>query len=256
MPVTTIASYPPVMTEFEVHWGQLNADRTAAAQPEFLLSGAYGVTQFAADRAAIEQRLTQFEQLTNDQEFAQEGRDSSRSALRDRMINFRKVITAYLPDSRYERALPETPRETATSGKILKAADDVADLWSRLNAETLTEPPLPLELHGGYDLAAFNAEIATLRQRYETLTIADRELKRAREDRDQELQAAYDRMLQYRERVPLQLAEGDALVATLPRLNPSDPGGPDNEPSAPADDGADGDDTTAGGDAPEDPPPA
>ncbi|MGZ0168570.1 MAG: hypothetical protein ACKVHE_03340 [Planctomycetales bacterium] len=236
MSITTIASYPPVMTEFEVHWSQLNAARVANSEPEFQLGGGYGVTQFGADRSAIEQRLTVFEQLTNDQEFALNDRDSGREELRDRLINFRKMIAAYLPGSRYERALPETPGPSTTSGQMLKAMDDVADLWSRINADTgLTDVTLPLLLREGYDLATFNSELATLRERYTTLTTAERELKLAREDRDRELQAVYDRMKQYRERVPLDLSEDDPLVASLPQLTSQSGGGngdaPDEAPT-------------------------
>lgn len=228
MPITTIDSYPAVMADFGLHWGQANDALTGGGGTALLLPGGYTLAQFLALRDSIVMALTSYQNLVNNYELGLGDRDPQRANLRDRIINFRQECHSQFPGSRYLRALPDTPQETSSEGKLLAALDDVASLWAKINADTGIDgftPPLPLR--GGYTLAGFNADVAALRAAYQSLATAERELKLAREDRDRLLAEAYERMKQYRARVAAEFLETDPLFESLPDLSPHPSSTPD-----------------------------
>lgn len=222
MAITTIGSYPPTMIQFKLHWDQANS----ALGTALLLPGGYDVALFLGDHDAIVAALTNLQDLINDLELAQEDRDVQRENLRDRIINFRQTVESQFPGSRYLRALPDTPPEKASEGKILSPLDDMASLWVKIEADTSLPGFMPpLLLRGNYSLAGFTADLAALRAQYQALSAAERELKLAREDRDQMLEAAYERMKQYRARVEAEFEETDPVRQSLPDLTPPSGGG-------------------------------
>src|SRR5680860_100162 len=111
MPITTINSYPAIMADFGLHWGQANDSLTGGGGAALLLPGGYTLAQFLALRDSIVMALTSHQDLVNDYELGLADRDAQRANLRDRIINFRQACQSQFPGSRYLRALPDTPQE-------------------------------------------------------------------------------------------------------------------------------------------------
>jgi hypothetical protein len=88
-----------------------------------------------------------------------------------------------------------------------------------------------LTLRGAYTLATFQADVATMRTRYDAVKAGERAASDGRGARDELLDQAYDRMIQYRQRLPLTLEPDDPLLASMPKVTPSPGGG--SGPAAP-----------------------
>ena len=228
MPITSIDSYPAVMADFGLHWGQVNDSLTGGGGTALLLPAGFMLAQFLTLRDSIVTGLSNHQDLVNDYELGLADRDSQRANMRERIVNFRQTCQSQLPGARYLRALPDTPRDRASEGKFLAALDDVASLWAKINADNgIAGFTPPLLLRGGYTLAGFNTDVAALRTDYQSLATAERELKLAREDRDRLLADAYERMKQYRARVEAEFLETDPLFQSLPDLSPNPGSTPD-----------------------------
>ena len=225
MATEQIGDYPQKMIEFGLHWQSVNTSLGGTPETAFKLAGGYDQAQFMTDRDAIVAKLTEIEGLKNELDFARADRDSLRGDLRQRLILFRSSVKALLPESRYERALPETPAEQADEDRLLAAWDDMAHLWGQINADSPSEVGTALTLRGNYALADFQADVATMRSRYDDVKRGERVSRDARGVRDELLAAALERMSQYRERLPLVLEPDAPLLASMPELYPSNGGG-------------------------------
>jgi len=227
MPIEEIDDYPEKMTEFKLHWDSVNTQLGPDPANHFKLAGGYDVDGFSADLDAVVAALTNQEGLDNNLDFARADRDDLRSELRERLILFRSTVKALLPDSRYERALPDTPAERADQQKLLDAWDDIAHIWTQVNADQPAEIGADLTLRGGYALAQFQTDLGTMRTRYDAVKATERAAKDGRGERDVLLEAAYNRMVQYRERLPLTLEPDDPLLASMPTITPTPGSTPD-----------------------------
>ena len=227
MPIEEIDDYPEKMTEFELHWGSVNAALGGAPASDFELLGNYTLAQFSADKALVVTALSNQEGLENNLDFARSDRDQTRAELRQRLILFRETCKALLPASRYLRALPDTPTERAEAQKLLDAWDDMAHIWTQINTDQPAEIAPAMTLRGNYTLANFQTDVVTMRTRYDAVKAAQRMVADGRGTRDELLDAAYQRMVQYRERLPLVLEPDDPLLASLPQLTPSPGSTPD-----------------------------
>ena len=226
MPNEQIGDYPQKMIEFGLHWQSVNTSLGGSPETAFKLAGGYDQAQFMADRDAIVAKLTEIEGLKNELDFARADRDSLRGDWRQRLILFRSSVKALLPESRYERALPETPAEQADEDRLLAAWDDMAHLWGQINADSPSEVGTALTLRGNYALADLQADVATMRSRYDEVKRGERVSRDARGVRDELLAAALERMSQYRERLQLALEPDAPLLASMPDLYPSNDGEP------------------------------
>ena len=227
MPIEEIDDYPEKMTEFELHWASVNAALGGAPATDFELLGDYALAQFSADKALVVTALSSQEGLENDLDFARSDRDQWRGELRQRLILFRETCKALLPGSRYLRALPDTPAEQSEAQKLLDAWDDMAHIWTQINTDQPAEIAPAMTLRGNYTLANFQTALATMRTRYDAVKAAERTAADGRGMRDELLDAAYQRMVQYRERLPLVLEPDDPLLASLPQLTPNPGSTPD-----------------------------
>ena len=227
MAIEEIDDYPEKMTEFELHWGSVNAALGGAPATDFVLLGGYALAAFSVDKSAIVAALSDQEGFDNNLDFARSDRDETRSDLRQRLILFRETTKTLLPDSRYLRALPATPDERAETQKLLDAWDDMAHVWGQINTDAPPEVAPEMTLRGGYTLATFQAELTTMRARYDAVKATERAAADGRGARDELLDAAHVRMVQYRERLPITLEPDDPLVASMPILSPSPGSTPD-----------------------------
>jgi hypothetical protein len=242
MPIEEISDYPEKMTEFELHWASVNAALGGSPATDFKLQGGYAVAQFSSDKAAIIAVLDDLIAVENQLTFARSDRDDLRTEMRNWVMLFRDNVKIMLPESKYARSLPETPREKADQDELLGAIVDMKDVWQEINTDQPAEVGPALVLRGGYTLAQLQTDLATLRQRLDAVKAAMHNQRDRRDDRDKLLAAAYQRMTQYRARLPLVLEPTDPLLNSMPRLRSADSGGGGEdgggEPQVPAAPGA------------------
>ena len=222
MPLTNNGSYLPTMQEFISHWTAVNA---ALVAPDVLtLAGGYSLANFTTDRAAIQTATTAIEAVDNGVTAAQTDRNLKKAALKLRVEQFRAAIMTQFPGSIYESMLPAAPVISNIETRFLKPFDDVANLWSRVNTDTIAGFTPPLKLPGAYVLATFTTDLAALRTAYLAVTNADLAAQNSRRLRDSLLPPAKARMKQYRSAVPSKLLPGNPLLTNIPAISPPNTG--------------------------------
>lgn len=231
MPITDIASYVTTGNEFEGHWTDVNADRLANALPELTLIDGYGLSNLTADIAAIQAAITHVTDLDNALDVALGDRDNQKAGLRSRVIEFREAVNYRLKGTGYVRALPDTPQPTSSEQHTLGALDDMASVWTRINAETgVPNFTPPLLLRGGYDLATFQSEGASLRDAYKAVSDAENDLRIARGERDLLLDPFRDRLVSYRQGIEVEYGPDHPFTTSLPDVYPHPGSTPDPVP--------------------------
>lgn len=209
------------MQQFIQHWTSVNA---ALAPGALLLRGGYTLANFTADRTALQTAITNVEDRNNARQIAANNRDIRKTNLVPRLAQFRASVRYQLIGSAYVPALPRVPDFNRAEGVFLKPFDDMATLWTRINADT-TVPGFtpPLLLLGGYTKANFDTDLAALRTAYIAVSTTDEDAKLQRKRRDVLLPAARVRLVQYREAVLARFGPTDPFTLSLPKIAP-DPG--------------------------------
>ena len=222
MPISSIGSYLPTAQVFIAHWTAVNA--TLGATP-LKLKGTYALTDFIADRAALQAAITALEIPSNALAAAISDRDIKKAALKPRVAQFRNALGYYLLGNPLQNSLPVQPTFATVESKFLKPLDDMAALWAQVNALPATGAGSvpgfapPLLLIGGYPIATLTADIAALRAAYLVVSNAQVNLKIAREKRDVLLPNLRARMEQYRKAILALYAPTDPFVMSLPSLS-------------------------------------
>ncbi len=229
MPIIDIGSHVAVGEEFKSHWADVNADRVAGGGSALLLADGYAEAGLATDVAAAATAITAQEGLDNAVTIAANARDTRWRTLRDRVIEFREAVAYRLPGSGYALSLPDTPGLTASEQKVLRALDDMANLWQRINADaTVPNFTPPLLLRGSLTLAAFQAELAALRLNYKAVVDAENDARIGRNKRDLLLPPLRDRFVMYRKAIGVEYGPNHPFTTSLPEVYPqpgSTPGG-------------------------------
>lgn len=219
MPITDIGSYVTTGQEFEAHWTDVDADRIANALAALLLPDGYDLADLTAEIAALQASIIGVENLDNGLAVALANRDTLRESMRDRIIEFRQAVEYRLKGSGYVRALPDTPAPQSSEQKILRASDDVASVWTRINADaTVPNFTPPLLLRAAYPLATFVTDLAALRAAYKAVTVAENDLRIDRVHRDQLLTPLRDRMVSYRQAIEVEYGAEHAFFISLPAV--------------------------------------
>lgn len=225
MPISVIGSYPPTMQEFLVHWGAVNE---AMGATPLLLKGQYTMAQFAADRAAIVAAIDAVEVADNGRQLASADRDARKETIRTRAGQFRALVKGLLSGTRYESGLPTLPGISAIESRFLRPLVDIAELWSRINADTsIPNFVPPLVLNGSYTLDHFRDDLVALRAAFLTSTTATMRAQTTRDARDVLLKPAQERMKQYRTLVGARLDPAHPLQQSVPVLTPAEGSTPD-----------------------------
>lgn len=227
MPISDIGSYVSVMDEFLAHWEDVNTELGGAPATDLKLQGNYTRALFLADRDAIDAAITGLVGLENTREIGGQNRDTAKQALVGRMNQFRAILRALLPGTSYAGAAPLVPPFSSAESKFLNPFDDMANLWSKINTDTIPGFTGPL-LIGAYTLALFQTDLAAMRAGFSAVTVAENDERIAREQRDALLPLARERMVQYRSMVEGILGPTDPLTLSLPSLTPA----PGSTPSA------------------------
>ena len=221
MPITDIGSYVTTGEEVKSHWTDVNADRVAGGGTALVLAGGYPLATLTTDVAGVSTAITGQEDLDNAISVATTNRDNGKLTLRDRLIEFRDAVQYRLVGSGYVRALPDTPHPDASEQKILKALDDMASLWVRINADTgVPNFTPPLLLRGGFALAGFQTQLATLRTNYNAVTTAENDARIGRGQRDVRLDPLRDRFVQYRQAIAVEYGPTHPFTLSLPDVYP------------------------------------
>jgi hypothetical protein len=217
MAISSISSYLATMDQFIDHWIAVNAAVSPAA---LLLRGGYTLADFTSDRAALEAAITSIESTDNARQFASADRDLKKASARIRIAQYRSIVLGVLAGTAYPNALPKLPPFSVNTGLFLKAMDDVANGWSRINTDTIPGFTGPLLLAGGYTLANFNTEVTAMRAAFLAATNAEDDSRSARSSRDVLLPKAKAFMVQYRQAVKGIVPAGSALLNTIPAVSP------------------------------------
>jgi hypothetical protein len=205
------------MQQFIGHWTEVNA---AIAPSVLTLKGGYTLAMFTADRDAIQSEITGIESVDNDRQITSASRDIKKAGARERLSQYRFTVMGLLAGTPYANTLPLLPRFRANQAMFLKAMDDMANGWSRINTDTIPGFTPPLLLSGGYALADHIAAVADLRAAYLSSTNAEDNSQLKRSVRNALLGPAKERMIQYRNAVRGILPTGHPLLMTIPAVTP------------------------------------
>jgi hypothetical protein len=217
MAISTIGSYVATMDQFVAHWTEVDAFLSPGA---VTLKGGYALADFTADQSAIDAAITAVEDADNIRQGSVADINASKGGLRGRLAQFRAGVSAQLPGTKYQKMLPVQPPFSLVESKFLRPMDDMASVWTHVNADTIPGFTGPLLLAGGYALAGFTGDLAGARTNYVAGTSALNGSRSARASRDILLAPARERMRQYRQAVLSMLPAGNALLLTVPALTP------------------------------------
>jgi len=217
MAISSIASYLPTMQEFIAHWTDVNA---AIAPTVLTLKGGYTLAMFTTDRAAIETAITGVETMDNARQIASADRDLKKASAKEKLGQYRSSVLGVLAGTPYANTLPKMPPFRANQGIFLKAVDDMANGWSRINSDVIPGFTPPLLLASGYALATFTTDVTALRAAFVTSTNAEDNSQQQRSVRNALLPPARARMVQYRQAVKGVLPPAHPLLATIPAISP------------------------------------
>lgn len=225
MPITTIGSYLPATQEFINHWNAANSELGAGGP--MTLQGGYAVAALIAERTALENAIIAVEGTDNIRTNTASDRDIKKAALRPRLAQFRALVQGALAGSFYVRSLPRMPATTVNEAAFLRAFDDMASLWTQINAAPPAGFTAPLVLPGSYALASLTSDLAALRAAYLAANDAAQNARISREKRDILLPPIKTRLRQYRSVVIGRLPAGSALLQSIPAYSPPPGSTPD-----------------------------
>ena len=221
MPITDIGSYVPTMDLFAAHWDDVNAALGGTPATELKLQGAYTRALFITDRNAIDAAITGLVGLQNAREIGAGNRDTLKQGLIGRLNQFRGILRAQFPRTSYAGAAPTVPSFSSAESKFLQPFDDMANLWSRINADTTIPGFTPPLVIAGYTHALFVADLAAMRVAFAAVTVAENDERIGRQQRDVLLLPARERMVQYRAAVEAILGPTHPLTQSLPDVYPA-----------------------------------
>ena len=187
----------------------------------------YTLANFTTDRTAIDAAITDVEAKDNARQIASSDRDIKKALAREKIAQYRATVTGVLSGTPYVKTLPKLPQFGANQGVFLKAMDDMANGWSRINTDTIPGFTGPLLLAGGYALATFNTDLTAMRAAFVASTNAEDNSRQQRSVRNALLAPAKARMVQYRQAVKGILPSSSALLATIPAVSPPPGSTPD-----------------------------
>ena len=225
MPISGSGSYVPTMNLFIPHWGDVNA-ALGASGPLVLPSGT-AVADLTTLRDQLEAIAASLQGKLNDTQLASADVAQKKLALMGRLAEFNRKVRGFLSHTIYAAALPDVPNASSAPGIILEALDDMASLWSKINAATIPGFTGPLTLLATYPIATLNTELAALKIAYAASQGANQDLDLERKLRTAAQEKAYAAVRDYRKAVLGLFAETDPMVLTLPKLSPEPGATPD-----------------------------
>ncbi len=193
------------------HWTRLEAH----VGETLALDGGFTRNNLGVALAKLEADVTGVVVGLSEGERAADVRDRSREAILIRFDQVRDGIKARHASTRHAAALPKKPFKSSSREALLKALDDLSEVWATLNAD-FTRIGVPLQVAGGYAQADLAIDIAQLRAAYDDVARAGGEIKTRRAVRSTPLAGLAKRAAQYRKLASSLLFNTDPLFATIP----------------------------------------
>lgn len=225
MPISGAGSYIPTINQFLPHWAEVNT-ALGASGPLVLPSGV-ALADLTAMRDQLEALAASLQGRLNDAQLASADVAQKKLALMGRLSEFNRKVRGFLSQTIYAAALPEVPTASSAPGIILEAMDDMASLWSKINAATIPGFTGPLTLLNAYPIASFNTDLSALKTAYASSQATNQDVDLERKLRSAAQDKAHDALRDYRKAIAGLFAETDPLVLTLPKLSPEPGATPD-----------------------------
>ena len=213
------------MLAFDDHWTLVNA---TIAPVVVQLTGGYTLASFKADELAVNAAIDAVGPLAQVSVDMSAQREILKTNLRERVKQYRGVVSGTLAGSVFADRTPLTPNVTDGYDLYFKSLHAVEEDWTQINAldenSAQTHRAVgfvgPLLLQGGFNLANFSSDVAALALLWPQVESKVRQATQARDNRDALLTPIRERMKQYRDVLPGLLPKNSPLLKSLPRLSP------------------------------------
>jgi hypothetical protein len=217
MPITSPASYLPTLDLFIPHW--TSANTALVATGPILVSGGVSVADLTALHGTLQTQRAEVESARNGVEGARADIETLKASLLARLNQFNNKLPTLGARPFFLNMLPKAYTVSEGMGKVLPPLDDMADVWDRYDAENP-----PLTIMDGYHRADFQANLLALKTAYTAYGSAKTSLTTARGKRNETQDKIKLILVQYRQRIAAEFAEGSAILASLPAYSPPDTG--------------------------------
>ncbi len=214
MPITGPSSYLPTTELFISHWTLANTALGPAGP--IILAGGLTLAGLTGLRTTLETQRALVEGGRNAVEGARADIELRKAALLVRLNQFNSKLPSLVPGSRWVSMVPRAFSVSEGMGRVIPPLDELDDLWARYDDENP-----PLTLMGGYEKSDFSTDLVMLKAAYKAYSAETVSLGLARGKRTETENKIYPVLLQYRQRIPSEFAEGSAILASLPRLTPA-----------------------------------
>lgn len=225
MPIGGPSSFVPTINLFIPHW--VSANTTLGGAGPLVLPGGATVATLTGYRDSLLGFAASLEGKLNDVEIARGLIEILKASSLVRINEFNRKIRGFLAHTPYAAALPQVPQISMAQGPFVKELDDMLSLWTKINAATIPGFTGPLTLLGGYVVATYTTDLASLKTAYTTWQAGNQDADIERERRNDVQDLAYAVLRDYRAAVEGTFAPTDALVESLPRLTPEPGSTPD-----------------------------
>ena len=225
MAITGPSSFVPTVNEFLAHWLQTNTFLGGGGP--LVLGDGTAIADLTGHRDSLMTYGSSIAGKLNDVEIARGNLDIQKADLISRLGEFNRKVRGFLSQTAFVSALPEVPPGSSSVATIVDSLDDMATLWVKINAATIPGFTGPLSLLGGFLVAAFNTDLATLKTTSTTWQNALQDVKLERERRNDLQDIVQPILRDYRAAIEGTFAPTDALVASLPRMTPEPGSTPD-----------------------------
>ena len=225
MAITGPSSFVPTVNEFLAHWLQVNTFLGAGGP--FVLSDGTTIIILTGYRDSLVTFGSSIQGKLNDVEIGRGNVDLKKAALLGRLGEFNRKVRGFLGHTAFVTALPDVPPGSSSMATVADSLDDMATLWVKINAATIPGFTGPLSLLGGYLVATFNTDLASLKTAATTWQNALQDVKLERERRNDLQDIVQPVLRDYRAAIEGTFAPTDALVESLPRLSPEPGSTPD-----------------------------
>ncbi len=216
MALGSVGTYLSTIDGFLAHWVSAEAKLGKA----IVLRGGMTRAGLTALRGTLEGAIVAVTDSFTDYTVAVGQKDVARAELIPLVAAFNRAVRGALTGTGYEHNLPDAPVGTVGQAELMKALSDVASRWGQIDNATIAGFTGPLTLAGGLNLGQFTAKVATLEAAYLALENAEVALSVVRKERDSQRALVKTALTSYRRRIVGLFAQGDAIVLSLPQVNP------------------------------------
>lgn len=231
MPITGPSSYLVTIDEFIAHWTAVNAALVGGGGTALVLEGNRTLAGLQTLRTNLAAARTDVELKLNIAEIARAESLLKRRLVLGRCGQLADNVRANWSGTAIVAGLRPLAAETDSAAKIETMADDMASLWSLLNAAPapagitlpLTLPPLSnntVPVPPPYVQSALAIDIAIMKGAHTALKTALVNLSNARAAREALEAQVRDCLPDYRKAVEAKLPPDHPLIASLPRYSP------------------------------------